>query len=137
MVLDYFVLVFIAAVGVYQLAAVAASLAGLCFFRRPLVQVFFGAATIVAGFAWFYTKEERNVQHTVEGAQQLVFFLAAAILAYLVTAALASVISPRDSSATGDDLRRDPSDLGIEVFKTSTLYQAIMARRRKARRSGD
>jgi hypothetical protein len=137
MLLDYFVLVFVAAVGVYQIVAVAAGLKGLSFFRQPIVQSFFGAAAIVAAFAWFYTKEERNVQHTVEGAQQLIFFLAAAILAYLVTAGLASIINAHALSAPGDNPRQDPSDLGIAELKQTTLFQAIIARCRKSGRSED
>jgi hypothetical protein len=137
MLLDYFVLVFFAAVGVFQIVAVRVGLRGLCFFGHPIVQSFFGAAAIVAAFAWFYTKEERNVQHTVEGAQQLVFFLAAAILAYLVTAGLASIINARGLSAPGDSSRQGPSDLGIAELKGATLFQAIVARRRKSGRSED
>jgi len=60
MLLDYFVLVFVASLGVYQIVAVRVGLRGLCFFRQSIVQSFFGAAAIVGAFAWFYAKEERN-----------------------------------------------------------------------------
>jgi len=137
MIPDYFLLVFIAAMGVYQIAAVHAGLRGLCFFKQPIVQSFFGAAAIVAAFAWFYTKEDRNVQHNVEGAQQLIFFLAAAILAYLVTVGLASIINARASSVPGDNPRQHPADLGIEALKAATLFQAVIARCRNSGRRDD
>ncbi len=135
--LDYFVLVFIAAAGVYQIVAAASGLRGLSFFGQPLVQSFFGAALIVAAFAWFYTEEERNVQHTVEGAQQLTFFLAAAILSFLVSAGLASIINAYALSTPSDSSRRDKSDLGMLELKQTTLFQAIVARCRKSGRSGN
>lgn len=39
MALDYFILVFISSLGVYQIVAINAKLDGLCFFRQPVVSI--------------------------------------------------------------------------------------------------
>jgi hypothetical protein len=79
MSLDYFILVFMGAMGVYQIVAIHAKLDGLCFFKQPAIQYVFGFLAIIGAFGWFFTSKERNYQHTTEGAQQLGLFLAAIV----------------------------------------------------------
>ncbi len=128
---DYFVLVFVAAVGVCQIAAIPAGLRGLWFFNNRGVQGVFGAAVIAGAFAWFYATGERNVQHRVEGAQQLSLFLAAIVLAYLGTGIVASIIHLRSSSADDHHPRGRASDVGMQALKSTTLLGAILGRLRK------
>ena len=85
MTIDYFLFVFIAAIGVYQIAALTAGLRGLCFYRNSKIQAAFGVLAISGAVGWFFTAENRNVQHNVEGTQQLGLFLMAIVSAYIVT----------------------------------------------------
>lgn len=128
---DYFLLVFAAAVGVCQIAAIPAGLRGLWFFNNRGVQFIFGAAVIAGAFAWFYATGERNVQHTVEGAQQLLLFLAAIVLAYLCTGFLASIIHLRSRSPDAHPPQEKASDAGMRALKTTTLAGAILSRLRR------
>jgi hypothetical protein len=134
---DYFVLVFIAAVGVYQIAAIPAGLRGLWFFNHRGLQCLFGAAVIAGAFAWFYATGERNVQHRVEGAQQLSLFLAAIVLAYLCTGIVASIVHLRSSSAGAHRPEGKASDVGMQALKNTTLLGAILGRLRKPDRRED
>ncbi len=131
MALDYFVLVFIAAIGVYQIASIPAGLRGLWFFRQHKVQYFFGILAILGVFGWFYTSEERNIQHTVEGAQQLWLFLGAIVFAYFINAILASVIQAAVSKRGDSPIRGKQQDRGMETLKTMTLLDGILSSWRK------
>jgi hypothetical protein len=135
MAFDYFTLVFIAAVGVYQIVAVPAGLKGLRFFRNNKVQCFFGVAAVFGSFIWFYTSEPRNVQHTVEGSQQLWLFLSAIIVAYYASAILASIIRAIVSSDEGKDIQEEQQDMGMETLKRTTLLGGIL--RSLGKKKGD
>ncbi len=135
MAFDYFTLVFIAAVGVCQIFSIPAGLKGLRFFGNNKVQYFFGVAVVFGSFSWFYTSEHRNVQHTVEGSQQLWLFLAAIIMAYYSSAILASIIRAIVSSDEGKDIQEQQRDMGMETLKRTTLLGGILRSLRK--RKGD
>ncbi len=137
MALDYFVLVFLAAVGVYQIASIPAGLEGLWFFKHQKVQYLFGVLAVIGAFVWFYTDEERNIQPTVEGAQQLVLFLGAIIGAYVATALLASIIQAKLRSRGSKLVKGKQHDLGMETLKTTTLFGGILSSLRKTREDED
>ena len=137
MALDYFLLVFIAAIGVYQIASIPAGLRGLWFFRQRKVQYIFGILAILGAFGWFYTNEERNIQHTVEGAQQLWLFLAAIVSAYFTNAILASIIQAAVSTRGDSPVRGKQHDQGVETLKTTTLFNGILSSLRKQREIED
>ena len=71
MALDYFILVFISSLGIYQIAAIHAKLDGLCFFKHTVIQYIFGILAIIGALVWFFTSKDHNVHTTVEGSQQL------------------------------------------------------------------
>ena len=131
---DYFVLVFIAAIGVYQIAAIPAGLRGLGFFNNRVVQCIFGLAVVAGGFASFYATGERNVPHAVEGSQQLLLFLGAIILAYLCTGIVASIVHLRSSLSDGGHTEGKASDVGMQALKTTTLLGAVLGRLRRPNR---
>ena len=137
MALDYFLLVFIAAVGVYQIASIPGGLKGLWFFRQPCIQYFFGILAIIGSFGWFYTSAERNVQHTVEGSQQLMLFLGAIISSYFITAILASVIQAAVSTQGDNPVKGKQYDQGMYTLKTTTLLGGILSSLRKQREKED
>lgn len=134
MTLDYFMLVFISAVGVIQIAAVHAKLPGLWFFKHPGAQYVFGVLAIIGAFGWFFTTEERNVRPVVEGTQQLGLFLAGILAAYLVTAILASFIQARVTTRPEHPVEGKQRDIGMETLKTTTLLGGILSSLRKERK---
>lgn len=134
MALDYFILVFIASLGMYQIVATHAKLEGLWFFRQPIVQYIFGALAIIGAFCWFFTSKERNIQHRVEGSQQLGLFLGSIVASYVVTAILSSIIQARVNSQGQKPREGKQHDLGIETLKTTTVFGGIASSLRKERK---
>jgi len=137
MSLDYFILVFFSSVGVYQVVSIPVGLKGLWFFTCRKLQYAFGLLAMSGAFGWFYTSEHRNVQHTVEGSQQLVLFLAAIIIAYFITAVIASIIQALAGSKDSVIIEGKQQDLGMEKLKSTTLLGGILSSLRKRREAGD
>ena len=134
MALDYFILVFISSLGVYQIVAINAKLDGLCFFRQPVVQYIFGILAVIGAFGWFFTSEERNIHTTVEGSQQLGLFLGSIIASYVFTNILASIMQAKVSSQ-GSTPREDKQyDMGTETLKKTTLFGGIVSSLKKERK---
>jgi hypothetical protein len=133
MAADYFVLVLVASMGVYQIAAWHAGLKGLCFFGRPFLQYVLGLIAVGGAFGWFYGTENRNWQHTVEGTQQLGLFLLAIVAAYLVTAIVASVIQARSMGRQSQPVRGRQHDQGFETLKHTTLVGGILSSLKRER----
>jgi hypothetical protein len=134
MALDYFVLVFVASLGVYQIVSIYAKLDGICLFKQQWLQYIFGILALVGAFGWFFTSKERNIQHTVEGAQQLGLFLGAIVASWVVTNILASIIQAKVDSAANAPSEGKHYILGIEDLKTRTLLGAIISRLKKERK---
>ncbi len=134
MTLDYFILVFISSLGVYQIAAIPAKLDGLCFFRQPVIQYIFGILAIIGVFGWFFTSTDRNIHTAVEGSQQLGLFLGSIVASWVFTAILASIMQTKVSSQ-GSTPREDKQyNMGIETLKKTTLFGGIMSSLRKERK---
>jgi hypothetical protein len=134
MALDYFILVFISSLGVYQIVAINAKLDGLCFFRQPVVQYIFGILAVIGAFGWFFTSKERNVHTTIEGSQQLGLFLGSIIASYVFTNILASIMQAKVSSQ-GSTPREDKQyDMGTETLKKTTLFGGISSSLKKERK---
>jgi len=131
---DYFLLVFLSAVGVIQIAAVHARLEGLWFFRHAKVQYAFGILAILGAFGWFFTGSNRNLQPNVEGAQQLGLFLAAIVTAYVATAILSSIIQARVGTKPEHPAEGKQEDLGMETLKTTTVLGGILSSLRRERK---
>lgn len=134
MALDYFILVFISSMGVYQIAAIHAKLDGLCFFKNQVIQFIFGILAVIGAFGWFFTSEDRNVHTSVEGSQQLGLFLASIIASYLFTAILASIMQVKVRYKEGSPRENKQYDMGIETLKKTTLFGGIMSSLRKDRK---
>jgi hypothetical protein len=134
MALDYFVMVFVASLGVYQIVSIYAKLDGICLFKQRWLQYIFGLLAIVGAFGWFFTSKERNVQHTVEGSQQLGLFLAAIVASWVVTNILASIIQAKVDTRVDNPGEEKHYKLGIESLKTRTFLGSIMTNLRKGRK---
>ena len=79
---DYFLMVFVASLGVMQAAASIGGLRGLLVFKNPLIARALGIGVAIAAVAWFFLLEERNINDYEGGLdsneQGLLFFLAVA-----------------------------------------------------------
>ena len=135
--LDYFLLVFVSAMGVYQVASIHSNLKGLWFFPWAKVQYAFGLLLIIGIFLWFFISENRNVQHVTEGSQQLYLFLSAIILSYVFTGILASIIQAKVRIKDGADVIGKQHDIGVETLKTTTLLGGILSSLKGSRKEKD
>ncbi len=131
MAADYFVMVFIASIGVYQIVAIHAKYEGICFFKQPVLQLIFGALVLIGAFVWFFTSEERNVQHKVEGAQQLGLFLGAIVAGFATTGIVASIIKARVKPQLDSQPAGKQHEMGVETLKTKTLFGGIASSLKK------
>jgi hypothetical protein len=122
LVLEYFYLVFIAAVGVIQAAVAYNGLRGVSFFSHRVCGYFFAAVTIGPVLASFFAWNERNPTGVVEGGQQFYFFMLAIVAAIGFTLVLSSII--KHHSLRGNDVKYD----GFEALKEVTFFQAIRHR---------
>ena len=134
MALDYFILVFLSSLGVYQIVSVHAKLDGLCFFRQPVVQYIFGILAIIGAFGWFFTSKERNIHTTVEGAQQLGLFLGSIVASWVFSNILASIMQAKVNSQGGTPREGKQYDMGIETLKKTTLFGGISSSLKKERK---
>ena len=133
MAVDYFLMVFIASIGVYQIVAIHARFDGICFFKQPILQFIFGVLVIIGAFVWFFITEQRNLQSTVEGAEQLGLFIGAIFAGWVATGIVASIIKTKVKYQADDPLASKQHEMGIETLKTKTPFGAIISSLRKRR----
>ena len=72
---EYFVFIFIAALGIYQLAAAYSGLKGISFFPNKNLGYIFTVIAISPTFIGLFTWNQRNGTGIVEGAQQFGLFV--------------------------------------------------------------
>ena len=133
---DYFILVFVASLGVMQAAASIGGLRGLLVFKNPLVARPLGIAIAIAAIVWFFMVAERNINDYEGGLdsnqQGLLFFLAVATSGVL-TCVLTSLLNWRivdsrlrgnDGECRGNGEERAP-DAGLGAMRHSNWFQAL------------
>ena len=104
---DYFLMVFVASLGVMQAAASIGGLRGLLVFKNPLIARSLGIGVAIAAMVWFFLIEERNINDYEGGLdsneQGLLFFLAVAASG-IFTCVLTSLVNWRMAeSRDGED----------------------------------
>lgn len=119
---DYFLLAFVAGVGVMQAAASIGGLKGLLIVKHPLAARVLGLALAAGAFIWFFTSSDWNINDYEGGMdtndQALVFFLGI-VAAGALTAALSSLVNMR---------MRDGSpapDAGLGALKSVCYFRAL------------
>ena len=121
--IDYLLFVFIASLGVIQIAASVGHLNGLLVFKSPISARVFGSAFSVATFVWFFATEDRNLNDYEGGLDaniQALLFVLSALAAVLVTLVVSSVFNAR---MNGGD--RVPGD-GLDALKDGNYARALM-----------
>ena len=121
---DYFLLVFIATLGVIQLAASLGGLKGLLDFKSPFVARLLGLALVIASFILFFSTDERNLndyQGGLDANTQALFFFLGVLAGGGVTFVGSSVINLRMKSS------RPLTDGGFDALR-DTNYVWSLAR---------
>ena len=126
MVWESILLVFLLALGTFQIIASWADLKGISFFKHRIVGYVFGVALVVGAFAWFFldVKVGEGGPKGQHDDQALSTVLGGG-LALLATGFLPSILKYREFSKQTESVN---SSEGIEVFKQMTLLQAIHLR---------
>ena len=123
---DYFIVVFVASLGVMQTAASIGGLRGLLVFKNPLVARPLGIAIAIAAIAWFFLVAERNINDYEGGLdsnqQGLLFFLAVAASG-VFTFILTSPLNARMRRRMGNGERAP--DAGLGAMQHGNWFQAL------------
>ena len=123
---DYFIMVFVASLGVMQTAASIGGLRGLLVFKNPLVARPLGIAIAIAAIVWFFMVAERNINDYEGGLdsnqQGLLFFLAVAASG-VFTCVFTSPLNARMRRRMGNGERAP--DAGLGALRHSNWFQAL------------
>ena len=129
---DYFLFVFVATLGVIQLAASLSKLDGLLIFKSPPVARILGLVLTIAPFIWFFATGDgtapegrlaRNIndfEGGLDAPTQSLFFFLGAIAGGGVTFAVSSIVNMRMH-------RGDPSPYdGLDSLKDTNYVRALL-----------
>lgn len=95
---DYFIMVFVASLGVIQAAASIGGLRGLLVFKHPRIARALGVALAIGAIVWFFAAAERNIndyEGGLDSNQQGILFFLAVAAAGMLTCALTSPLNKR------------------------------------------
>ena len=119
---DYFLLVFVASIGVIQIAASLGRLNGLLIVQRPLLVRGLGLVLVVAPFVWFFTTGERNIndhEGGLDAPTQALFFFLGTLAGGFVTFLASSLINAGMQGGT-------PSpEAGLDALKQTNFARAL------------
>ena len=93
---DYYIGVFISAIGALQFAFSVGRLYGLLFFKSPIVARALGLALMIGGFVLFFGTGSRNIndyEGGLDAPTQGLFFFLGSSTAVVVTLVLTSVVN--------------------------------------------
>jgi len=120
--IEYSCLVFIAALGVFQLAAAYGQMRGVSFFTRRIYGFIFSALTAIPALIGLFTWNQRNSIGIIEGFQQFGLFSLAVFIAFIFNVVISHVIQR-------NKLRRNEVlEEGLEALKEVTFFQALRFR---------
>lgn len=122
--LEYFLLTFIANLGILQLAAAYAGIKGLTFFDRPLFCYLLGVALIVGGYAQFFLVWGNSPRTIVEGSPQFGCLIGGCAAAIAVTILISSLVRLRMAHS-------EDQGIGLEALKGTTYLRLIFKRMAK------
>jgi len=128
--LQYSLFVFLAAIGTIQLATAYAGLKGLQLVGSRRWAILMGVATLIGAFAWFFGLVDRNVRG-LEGAEQTLLFVPAAVVAVAITGIAASLvhrIGDSEEPTSGSMSREFGPNVtrGLEALRSRTYLDALL-----------
>ena len=95
-ILDYYLLVFLASCGVFQMVGACKALIGMLYLKYRPGSFLLGLALLIGSFTWFFLSEPRNVSDSAQGLngnEQFAYFFAGSGTALLFTLMASSVIN--------------------------------------------
>ena len=119
---DYIIFVFVATLGVVQIAAVTGSLRGLLLFGSLLRSGMSGAAMLVTAVVWFFATDDRNINDVSGGINangQALYLFSSATSSVVFTLLLSSLFNLRMRASA------PPPHDGLEVLRTSSFLNAL------------
>jgi len=125
--LDYVIFVFLASIGVIQLAVAHAGLTKILFLKRTPYAYALGLTLVVVGFTWFFREGPRHVPDTVgglDGNDQAARFALSALAAVFFTVMATSALNRR----AGDG--PPPTLHGLEALRDQTYLESLSTRLR-------
>jgi hypothetical protein len=117
--MEYLALVFLAVLGVLQLAAMRGRWFKLLFFQEKAATYLLSAVLVLLPLVLLFTWNYRNATGVVQGAEQAGLFMLALVLAVVYTAALSSLMNYSDRNSTSEHKE------GLEVLRDMTFYEAL------------
>ena len=118
---DYFFLLFMANLGILQLAAAYAGIKGLTFFDRPLFCYLLGVALIAGGYALFFLAWGHTPRTIIEGSPQFGCLVGGCAAAIAVTILISSLVRLRMAHS-------EDQGIGLEALKGTTYLRLIFKR---------
>ena len=136
--IEYAILIFVAAVGVIQVAAANADLRGLLLVSSRRWAAGLGAIIALVGFSWFFILVDRNVRG-LEGLEQTLIFAPSAVAAIIATVLATSIIHrvrslfamSTDSAEMEYDesvRQQESAAQGLERLRRKTYVDALFER---------
>ena len=131
---QYFILMFIAIIGVLQLIAARNQLKGILFFKREALAYLFSFLAIGGSFGWFFgwgdpldmamrqTGDAAMRQTGLEGAQQFLYFLLGTLAALSFTLIVSSLL--RAYQWKGKTKEKGSSQ-GLDTLREMSYFEAI------------
>lgn len=119
---DYFLLVFVASLGVLQIAASLAHLKGLLIFKPPLVSRALGLLLFVGAFVMFFSTGTRNIndyEGGLDAPTQGLFFFLGAFAGLGVTLMLSSLVNLRMNGG------RPSPEAGLDALRETNYISAL------------
>ena len=116
--LEYIGLVFLANMGVLQLAAGHNKLRGMSFFDNNIYTFLFGVITITPSLFILFIWNNLFPTGIIEGAQQAGLFFVSFVISLVLTLSIASFLH-RDQKDTNINLH------GIEIMRSTTYFSAL------------
>ena len=120
--IDYYILVTVSAVGVFQLLAMHGGLRGILVFRPSRAAVLLWAAFPLAAVVWFFVTKDRKVSDHMGGLSSneiaLAFFVGV-VTAWVLTVVLTSVLN-----RSYDQENQDPG-AGLDSLTGATYFRAV------------
>lgn len=125
---DYFIMVFVASLGVMQTAASIGGLRGLLIIKPPLIARPLGIAIAIGAIVWFFATAERNINDYKGGLdsneQGMLFFLAVAASGML-TCVLTSLLNWRMAGSRLRGNGGESVDAGLDALRHSNWRLAL------------
>ena len=94
-ILDYYLLVFLASCGVFQMVGAWKAFIGILYLKYRPGSFLLGLALLIGSFTWFFLSEPRNVSdsaHGLNGNEQFAYFFAGSGTALAFTVLVSSLI---------------------------------------------